>query len=318
MEEKPDFHLYTFHVKGIGGCSEDVVYRFRVIDVEPDFPIDYEDDGVYNFGDIDEGDESAWGDYDFGDLEEGVDPESVADGDYDFDSLSGMLLDTYDDDDGSNIDEKGNDTDLPPVIIDDDDGVYNFGDIDDGDETAVGDYDFGDLSEGTDKDTVANQDYDFNKLAGDIEDWLTPGTDFDLIEVPVYTTYSTNTAFKVVTDTYYIYSGEVKNGRVRVCRVDGNALLPARSSGWCNVLDLYALGVITVGNIVSVNGTITERPNGNGATLTKEGETMYVRQILSSTGQNTEKFRPYGLGNGPRSAVIGYALPGMIKKVIPS
>ena len=317
MEEKPDFHLYTFHVKGIGGFSEDIVYRFRVIDVEPPEPIDYEDDGVYNFGDIDEGDETAWGDYDFGDLEEGVDPESVADGDYDFDSLSGMLLDTYDDDNGKNIDGDGNDTDLPPVIIDDDDGLYNFGDIDEGDETAIGDYDFGDLSEGRDPDSAATQqDYDFNRMAGDIEDWLVPGTDFELVDTPIYPTFSSPLAFDTLNATYFVYNGEVKGGRVRVCRLDGNIALPAKSAGWCNTADLFALGVISVGDIVSVNGTVTEGPNGTGAKLIMEGNTMYVRQILSSADEGAD-FRPYGLANGPKSPVIGYAMGNMVRKVIP-
>ena len=101
-----------------------------------------------------------------------------------------------------------------------------------------------------------------------------------------------------------------------MCRLDGNVAIPAKSAGWCNVDDLFALGNICVGDIVSVNGTITEFPNGTGAKLIMEGNTMYVRQILSDENEGSE-FRTHGLSNGPKSPVIGYATESMLTKVIP-
>lgn len=50
-----------------------------------------------------------------------------------------------------------------PIDLD----TYNFGDVDIKDESAVGDYDFSDTTEGADKDTVAVGDYDFEKFAYD-------------------------------------------------------------------------------------------------------------------------------------------------------
>lgn len=102
------------------------------------------DDGAFNFGDIDLYDETAIGDYDFGDEDEGVDPESVATEDYDFvrpvDEIEVVIKPTTDD------------------------GAFNFGDIDEDDETAVGDYDFGDLDGTNNKASAAVDDYDFNFL----------------------------------------------------------------------------------------------------------------------------------------------------------
>jgi hypothetical protein len=47
-----------------------------------------------------------------------------------------------------------------------------------------------------------------------------------------------------------------------------------------------------------------------------EGNTMYVRQILSDEDEGSE-FRTHGLSNGPNSPVIGYATESMLTKVIP-
>lgn len=87
----------------------------------------YEEDieGKYNFGDEDLQDGKAVGDYDFGDEDEGVDPESVANGDYDFNVISG-------DDQGA--EEEGEKYDTWSVIGEefdlDDTPVYgNYGDI---------------------------------------------------------------------------------------------------------------------------------------------------------------------------------------------
>lgn len=50
------------------------------------------------------------------------------------------------------------DIDTDPPVVGPDDGVYNFGDIDEGDETAEGDYDYGDAEE--DEDFI----YDYNDI----------------------------------------------------------------------------------------------------------------------------------------------------------
>ena len=306
-----DFTLWNFTIKGIGAVSGEMTYRFRIIPTEPSEPIDYEDDGVYNFGDIDLEDETAFGDYDFGDLDEGIDPESVAEGDYDFDALSGMRIADYDDDDGTNIDEDGNDKrEEPDPTPEDDDGKFNFGDLDLHDETAEGDYDFGDLDEGIDPESVAKEDYDFNKLSGDPEDWLVPGTDFELLNTPLYETYSSTAAFTTRTGTYFVYSAEVMNGRVRMCRTDGAVLSPAKSAGWATTEDLINLGEIVMNDLVKVSGVLKEYASGAGGSIDKDGEIMYVRALMGDSYDC-----PYGLANAPRGTVIGYASEDQLTKV---
>ena len=270
---------------------------------------------------------TAYGNYDFKDIDDNPEyaiatvallsdddvPDMVKDGeDYDFDAMSGMYLDMYDEDDGSNIDpDSGEDKKDPDDKKDDDDGIYNFGDIDKGDETAVGDYDFGDLDEGVDPDSVANGDYDFNKLAGDVEEWIAAGTEFALNNTPMYATYSSGTSFDNKTGTYFIYSSSVVNNRVRMARTESAVDSPARSCGWCNTLDLLNLGEITVGEQVLVSGKIYVYANGSGGYIESEGQVMYVYEILDK-----EQYRfPYGLANGPKSAIIGYANEDILSKV---
>ena len=305
------FTLHEFVVKGFGGFSDEATFRFRTIPTEPSEPIDQEDDGVYNFGDIDLEDETAEGDYDFGDLDEGVSEESIAEGDYDFDALSGMYLDKYDEDDGSNIDDKGSDEKDPEPKQDDDDGVYNFGDIDLEDETAEGDYDFGDLDEGVDDDTVAKGDYDFNNLAGDTEEWLAAGTEFKLDNTPMFVTYSSPTSFDNKSGNYYVYNSSIVNGRIRMARTDGAVEMPGRACGWCRIADLLNLGNITVGTQLNVDGKLALYANGTGGWIEDHLPIMYVKEILDTSQYDY----PYAMSSGPKTARIGFASEEMLSKV---
>jgi hypothetical protein len=113
-------------------------------------PID-EDEGKYNFGDIEEGDETAEGDYDMN-----LNPPSERrpyepdDGVFSFDDL----------DEGPGTATGDFDMELNPPSErhpwEPDDGIYNFGDIDLMDMTAKGNYDFGDLDEGVSPDSEIN------------------------------------------------------------------------------------------------------------------------------------------------------------------
>jgi len=110
-EEFDNFTLITFIASGINEFIDSRVYRFRVIDEEPT-PPSGEDEGIYNFGNIDPNagpgeQETAVGNYDFGDLDDGIDNESIANGDYDFEEFSINYMDLYDADDGTNIDSYG-------------------------------------------------------------------------------------------------------------------------------------------------------------------------------------------------------------------
>ena len=121
---------------------------------------DITDDLVYNYGDLDEDDETANGNYDFDDLDEGTEPDSIVKGNYDFNN-PGYVPSTGDSDD----DEES----TVIVITNDDDYVFNFGDLDNYGETeAEGDYNFGELEDaGIPKSSVAVDDYDFNFLCDD-------------------------------------------------------------------------------------------------------------------------------------------------------
>jgi hypothetical protein len=257
-------------------------------------------------------------DIDYGELEEELEdegdhpdaPDIVKDGeDYDFDAMSGMLLDKYDEDDGTNIRPDGSDTSEP--LIDDDDGFYNFGDIDEGDESVIGDYDFGDLDEGVDDDSMAKEDYDFNKLAGDVEEWVAAGTEFELDNTPMYATYSSTTSFTYKSGLYYVYNSSIVNDRVRMTRTDGGVEMAGRATGWCNIEDLINLGSLVVGDQVRVSGNLYVYANGSGGKINKDGEIMYICEVLDTTQYEF----PYALSTGPVSSRIGFASEDNITKV---
>lgn len=96
--DKTDYVEVAIKIKGNGGFIGEAEHVYKVISKDPG-PKDYQDDGLYNFGFLDiEGSETAQGMYDFGCLDHGVDPENIADGDYNFDKMSGMYLDEFDED----------------------------------------------------------------------------------------------------------------------------------------------------------------------------------------------------------------------------
>ena len=307
-----EFILVSDTIKGIGGFSSEYTFNFRVIESEPDTPIDYVDDGLYNFGDIDEKDESAVGMYDFTDIDEGTDPENIADGDYDFDAMSGMYLDGYDEDDGSNIDKDGDNTDNPADDKYPDDGTYNFGDLSLNDETAVGDYDFGDLDEGIDKDTVVidGKDYDFNKFASDSEYDFITGDIYILNNFDIYAGHhSIESSFKY-TGLVYIYNNRDKNKRIRVSRIEDAVDSPARVFGWVSCVDLLSLSIINVGEPVIVTGNLYSNADGTGSYISKYESLMYVSEYKDTEGLSC----PYGLSNSKLGAIIGYASIDDIKR----
>ena len=111
--------------------------------------------------------------------------------------------------------DEGEDDEDEDVIVETiDDGTFNFGDIDEGDETAVGDYDFGELGTSTSKATAAVDDYDFNFLGEennldplnpDIPDDPVPDDQYELefIKSPIeesYDDYIRNSSYR---DDYY-------------------------------------------------------------------------------------------------------------------
>lgn len=412
-EVKKDYTVETYSIKGLGSITGSFDFVFYVIDQEPLRPIDYTDDGVYNFGDIDEGDETAEGDYNFQDADnpepykpssgnntngdndgdntgdgtggggsgsngdhgwdfdfgdEGYDPvfgeksmpedqgiaahdedddesidsvipdddteepiippdssdgdenddpepepepeppsgdePKVADGeDYDFDYLSTMYIAEYDEDTGKNEYKKQEEEDKYP-----DDGKYNFGDIDEGDETAEGDYDFGDLDEGVDEDNVANGDYDFNKFAYDEEGedddfYIAPGTEFELDDTPIYATHCAPTSSCLKSGIYYVHEGHVVNNRVRLTKYEDSVLEPERLTGWADVDVLMSLGKFVVGDEVVVNGNIFKFANGAGGWTRKTNETMYVVDLLP----DNQYPYPYGLASTSTSTRLGFA-----------
>lgn len=312
------FNLITVHIKGIGFFYGNMDGNFRVVDKEPDITIDPSDDGVYNFGDIDLDDETAFGDYNYGDLDETepepIDPEAPPrvhdDENYDFEEFCGIYLDTFNEDTGTNIDDKGNaDHQDPEDDSGNDDGKFNFGDIDAKDESAVGDYDFGDLDEGVDPDSVAIDDYDFNIFASDEEEWVMTGTPFNVTDLDAFETYSSKTSFTKISGIYYVYNSAIKNERIRMCRLESYVDLPARSFGWVNIEDLKNIGQIVVKNRVSVNGKIYASPDGTGDFIDSEDNIFYVRQI--DKGQEY----PYGLSLTAKSKIIGYATEEMLTRI---
>ena len=139
-EDRADDYRYNFEDMDAGAVD----YNF--LDIEEDVYQEFPDDGVFNFGDIDLGDETAEGNYDFVDIDDPNQPTmAIDDTDYDF----------YDQDDN-------------PAPDEDDEGEFNFGDISIFDCTAVGNWDFD--PEDPYEPSVADDDYDFNIIEGEIPD----------------------------------------------------------------------------------------------------------------------------------------------------
>ena len=200
-----------------------------------------------------------------------------------------------------------------------DDGVYNFGDIDVGDETAVGDYDFGDLDEGVDPESVANGDYDFNVLSGDIayddgetvhEEWSYVGQEFNLFDTPLFANYGDKVPTDIRSGIHYTYSTIVKNERIRITKWIDALEDPVRSGGWANIKDLSRLGELNIGDRVRVNGNVYLDPNGEGSYITKENELMYILDIFEDEFEYN-----YALASKPTSIVQGFAKKDMLEYV---
>ena len=332
-----DFDLVEIEVQGLNGFSDVGDFRFRIIESEPSYDIDYTDDGVYNFGDIDLQDETAQGNYDFYSIdkpdpeipeestEEDV-PEALAEGielededpsvvvdeqDYDFDKFSTMYLCNYDEDNGKNIDENGV-ADYDDQIIDIDEGIYNFGDIDIGDETAVGDYDFGDLDLGISKDTVVmdEYDYDFNVISGDYKEGYPAGKEFTLNNTPLYASAYSPALSCYRSGLYFIYSSTIVNNRIRITKLDDGVGEPVRSTGWVELKDLEMLEGFVVGEFVKVTGNIYEFANKTGNYIVKKDDIMYIEEIL-----DLEYELPYALSSGPNAERQGFGTADMFRKM---
>lgn len=328
-QEFGDFTLVSVEIKGLGGFSNSYTFYGRCIYDKPYEPTEQDliDNGDYEFGELDIIDPIADGNYDFNgkdripeiviDTEELVstvallsDDEVVIE-DYkpedgtlvDFDELSYMLLSAYDMDTGTNIDSNGvADYDDIDYSGHEDDGTYEFGELEVIEATAVGNYDFGSLEEGVDSDSVAKGTYDFNILAGDIEEWLYPGTEYNLIKTPIYANYCSRVSSGTRTGKYFIYESTVKNGRVRICRYDGEIYTPCASVGWVNTLDLLNLTKPAVGDKVIVKGRMYKYANGSGGYTEIDNEVYYISDVIDS-GQY--QFQ-YGLATSPLSNRIGF------------
>ena len=307
-----EFTLVYIHVKGLNGFIDEAKYNFRVLYMEPEAG-DYTDDGKYNFGYIDEpSSETAEGMYDFGCLDCGVDPENIADGDYDFDALSGMYLDQYDEDDGSNIDDKG---ETPDVKEDPypDDGTYNFGYLDiTGSETAEGDYDFGCLDCGISHDTavIDGKDYDFNKFCNSDDEYgIIAGDQFKLIETKVYAGHHSLEVSFEYNGIIYIYNSDIVNDMIRICRIEDAVESPARVLGWVKVKDLLSLDLIPVGEKVMVTGKLYENWDGTGSYIEKTVDIMYIVDYHEANGST----HPYALANNKFGSSIGWASRDMLE-----
>lgn len=307
-----DFILVYIHVKGLNGFTGEAKYNFRVIETEPAAG-DYTDDGKYNFGYLDDPlSETAVGMYDFGCLDCGVDPENIAEGDYDFDALSGMYLDWYDEDTGSNLDDKG-ETETEKEDPHPDDGTYNFGYLDiEGSETAVGDYDFGCLDCGIDPDTavIDGKDYDFNKFCNSEDEYgIIAGDMFKLIETKVYAGHHSLEVSFDYSGIIYVYNSDIVNDMIRICRIEDAVESPARVLGWVKVKDLLSLDLIPIGEKVMVSGKLYFNWDGTGSYVEKLVDIMYVVDYYEAAGST----HPYAVANNKYGSSIGWATRDMLE-----
>lgn len=316
-EPKQDgYTLLTLVIEGLGGFVDVATYRFRIINSEPSIGDD-EDNGKYNFGDIDEGDETAEGNFDFGWLdateEDHDDPSDCVDNaSYDFENFCGIYLDEYDEDDGTNIDENG-DPVAPPEPepepeYDDDDGIYNYGDIDLGDETAEGDWDFGDLDEGVDMDNVIPDglNVDFNVES----EGFPVGKEFDLDNTPLYANYCSTVYYTTRSGVYFIYKPQVVNGMIRITKMENGVGAPARCAGWVKIKDLQRLGKPKVDDPVYATGRLRRYINSDNEYVTVNNAFMYVIAVADETQYEY----PYALAYDKGYSRIGWASLDMLTR----
>ena len=134
---------------------------------------------------------------------------------------------------------------------------------------------------------------------------------FTLNQTPIYSTYSINSAFDIRDGNYYIYNSYVANNRIRVCASEENAKKPAKSSGWCSVIDLYNLDKFAKGDLVYVTGKVYIDISSRDRFITMENETMYIRE--TRLNENTDT--PYGVSFEETSAVVGWVSRSSISKV---
>ena len=344
--DEEDDGVYGFEDIDTGTESAEGNYDFLDIDSDMNFydgtwgevPVQYEgmdpDDypGVIVHHDSDPGSDSSDEDEDYGDLDDNADEEedssedppefewvivderddpSKAEGDYDFDAMSGIYLDEYDEDDGHNLNPDG--TPIDPGDVDDDDRIYNFGDIDEGDETAEGDYDFGDLDEGVDKDSVAEGDYDFNIEA----EGFPVGQEFELDNTPIYANYCSTTSTDVKSGLYFIYKPEIMNDKVRITKTEAAIGHPARCTGWVKISDLRNLGKPKVGEAFMVTGKLMKYTNMQEADgnyfIEVFNKLMYVIDI---SNEATFPF-PYAMAYGPQDTRVGWAALDIMERYYP-
>ena len=288
LKSTEGFILLTLVVEGLGGFVDIITYRFRVINSEPSG--NYEDNGEFNFGDIDEGDETAEGNYDFGweDATEADhdDPtDCILRGDYNFEAFCGIYLDEFDEDDGTNIDEHGD-----PIIPvepdpeeDDDDGKFNYGDVDDPDEKPVaeGDWDFGDLDEGKDMDSVVEEgaNIDFNTESKGYP----AGKELELEDTPIYPNYCSVNPAATKSGTYFVYKPQVVNGMIRITKMENGVDVPVRCTGWVKLVDLERLGKPKVGDPVYVDGRLRRYINSDNEYIEINNTLMFVVMVADET-----------------------------------
>lgn len=185
-----------------------------------------------------------------------------------------------------------------------DDGTYNFGDIDEGDETATKGYDFEDLDEGIDEESVANGDYDFNKLCIDSPSEFYEGDEIDLPEsVGFYSSPFCKAQFVERSGLFYVYEPNIINNRIRLCSISDAVASPVRKTGWVNVEDIKMNGKLKVGDRVIVNGNIFKYTTGTGGYKICNDEEMYIVE-MSDPAQYQYC---YGLASAMNTRRLGWA-----------
>ena len=192
------------------------------------------------------------------------------------------------------------------------DGDFDFGEYVKNEET-------GNIDLVVDPDSVAHEDYDYNLSSEETEPSVEPepekgfpsGTEFDLLNTPIYATASVGKSFDTRSGIYYIYDDDLANRRIRICRTLEAVESPAKSVGWCNMTDLENLTRIAVGDMVKVTGKVYPNKTSRERYINMENETMFVRYY-----DETENIDcPYGLSFEINSAIIGYADVNSLTKV---
>lgn len=133
----------------------------------------------------------------------------------------------------------------------------------------------------------------------------------ELNSVKVYPRYCSEKTNIIKTGTFYIWSLDTKNNRIRITKNSKGAGIPGQVTGWININDLKQnKNEFNIGDQIIVTGNINTYADGTGNIIYKEKAIMYIVDIL-----DPEQFSHFiAVATAKNRNKIGWINPEMIYK----